>query len=357
MTRETKIGLLVGLAFIIVIGILLSDHINTSGEPVRADATNIYETVKGSVNAPNSRQTGASDVVIAPQPVVPQNRVATQIEPEARQNPGTTQIQISPGGDPSQLQFPTRMANGQGPVDQGPVTSAEGTGQASDNSPVKLSDPNQGTNNDTQANGTVAVAGGSAMERLANEARQHNMELVNRDGTSVGISTGPIKAVVTPVAHPEGRQITAEENDTVSKFASKYMGANTKANREAIIAANPTVGPDGSKVFAGRTYLIPAPAATVPAPTAVQPPQQVAQAPVPPPQHPPVKAAAPTVPGTVMYTVKQDDTLWKIASEQLGSGARYSEIQDMNADVLKGKADVRPNMRLKLPAKGVATSN
>ena len=32
MTRETKIGLLVGLAFIIVIGILLSDHLTTRGE-------------------------------------------------------------------------------------------------------------------------------------------------------------------------------------------------------------------------------------------------------------------------------------------------------------------------------------
>ena len=33
MTRETKIGLLVGLAFIIVIGILLSDHLTSSTEP------------------------------------------------------------------------------------------------------------------------------------------------------------------------------------------------------------------------------------------------------------------------------------------------------------------------------------
>ena len=33
MTRETKIGLLVGLAFIIVIGILLSDHLTSATEP------------------------------------------------------------------------------------------------------------------------------------------------------------------------------------------------------------------------------------------------------------------------------------------------------------------------------------
>ena len=39
MTRETKIGLLVGLAFIIVIGILLSDHIGSTTEP-RTHTTN-----------------------------------------------------------------------------------------------------------------------------------------------------------------------------------------------------------------------------------------------------------------------------------------------------------------------------
>jgi uncharacterized protein YneF (UPF0154 family) len=38
MTRETKIGLLVGLAFIIVIGILLSDHLTSSTEPPRTES-------------------------------------------------------------------------------------------------------------------------------------------------------------------------------------------------------------------------------------------------------------------------------------------------------------------------------
>ena len=37
MTRETKIGLLVGLAFIIVIGILLSDQLMRATEAPPAD--------------------------------------------------------------------------------------------------------------------------------------------------------------------------------------------------------------------------------------------------------------------------------------------------------------------------------
>src|SRR3954468_17682376 len=48
MTRETKIGLLVGLAFIIVIGILLSDHFTTANQPHQAALTTTIDDVLGS---------------------------------------------------------------------------------------------------------------------------------------------------------------------------------------------------------------------------------------------------------------------------------------------------------------------
>ena len=51
MTRETKIGLLVGLAFIIVIGILLSDHLTSSTEPPQAPLATAGNTVRSTVNA------------------------------------------------------------------------------------------------------------------------------------------------------------------------------------------------------------------------------------------------------------------------------------------------------------------
>jgi nucleoid-associated protein YgaU len=147
------------------------------------------------------------------------------------------------------------------------------------------------------------------------------------------------------------RQVKAEEGDTVSKLAAKYMGGNTRTNRDAIIKANPTVGPDGSKVFTGRMYTIPgvdaplakaAPAPVAPANNTPQPPSQAKSEP----------AAAP--PGTTWYTVKENDNLWKIANEQLGSGTRWMEIKELNS--LKSD-EVRVNMRLKLPAKSVASNN
>jgi len=51
------------------------------------------------------------------------------------------------------------------------------------------------------------------------------------------------------------------------------------------------------------------------------------------------------------YVVKEGDSLWRIAEEQLGNGSRYTEIARLNASVLED-ADMLPvGVRLKLPAK------
>ncbi|MBN2180649.1 MAG: LysM peptidoglycan-binding domain-containing protein [Sedimentisphaerales bacterium] len=51
------------------------------------------------------------------------------------------------------------------------------------------------------------------------------------------------------------------------------------------------------------------------------------------------------------YVVKEDDSLWKIAAEQLGNGSRYTEISKLNADILADEDDLDPGMRLQLPAR------
>ena len=51
------------------------------------------------------------------------------------------------------------------------------------------------------------------------------------------------------------------------------------------------------------------------------------------------------------YVVREGDTLWQIAAEQLGSGSRYSEIAELNADVLDDEDSLYVGMRLKLPAR------
>lgn len=60
MTRETKISLLIGLAFIIVIGMLLADYSSNSNQPPRVPLLDLKETVLDSTATPSRQQPGQS---------------------------------------------------------------------------------------------------------------------------------------------------------------------------------------------------------------------------------------------------------------------------------------------------------
>lgn len=62
------------------------------------------------------------------------------------------------------------------------------------------------------------------------------------------------------------------------------------------------------------------------------------------------KHTVPTV-DTVTHTVEQGQTLWSIAQDRLGDGHRYTEIVDLNRDVLGGTAGfIKAGWRLQIPA-------
>jgi nucleoid-associated protein YgaU len=49
------------------------------------------------------------------------------------------------------------------------------------------------------------------------------------------------------------------------------------------------------------------------------------------------------------YTVESGDTLWKIAEEAYGDGARYEEIYEANRSVLKDPDHILPGQELSIP--------
>lgn len=51
-----------------------------------------------------------------------------------------------------------------------------------------------------------------------------------------------------------------------------------------------------------------------------------------------------------LYTVKDGDSLWKIAASQLGDGNRYKEIIKLNPDVSAGGENLAVGTKLKIPA-------
>jgi nucleoid-associated protein YgaU len=295
MTRETKIGLLVGLAFIIVIGILLSDHMTSTSEPPLASLQQAGNNLRSGLGQPTSDN--PAPVVVTPNNVTPGQTVLTRDELNPRPRAAT--------------------------VAQAPQPPITVIGQ------------------DTRSTGNS----------LVDSAKRAGEELVDGNGNSL---SGDNTATQTPTA-PQATKVAAagtykaEPGDSVTKIAAKVYGTSTKALRDGIINANASLKENPNRIVVGHTYTIPpvngsaTPAnatAVLPTPAATPAQQQKTTAE---PEH--------------VYVVQSGDTLWSIARDEVGNAGAVAAIKELNADVLKGSDRVRPNMKLRLPAKPVASAN
>lgn len=320
MTRETKIGLLVGLAFIIVIGILLSDHMTSTTAPLVADMTETYPTVRkgatvpgqGEVTKPRIDTRGSSE------PDVP-------VIIESRPERSGVQVEIRPPAA-------DRGAVEPHVVDRGSLGGSLGQ----DPSPIFTPPITSQTPRPEGSHGGFRVP----------EGLEDHIETPNTN-------RGPEIVVIPEIpTTPETLAVKAykvQDGDTISKIARKMLGSDSKANREAIAKANPGMK-DPHKIIAGQSINVPA---NPPAPA-----QQASNEPkantttgqvesqVTPPAAPVVVAQEEKI-----YTTKPDDTLWRIAIEQCGGPGMVKQLKELNKDVLKGGDRIKPNMKLKLPPK------
>lgn len=306
MTRETKIGLLVGLAFIIVIGILLSDHLTTSTEPPQAPLAQAGNSVRAAVGQPASANPPITTVGehrnVAPTQVVTTRE--EMVKPQASQI-----IKIAPTAEQPIAGVP----NG---VEVAGITNGQ-------NTPVPQGVPTE----------------------LAQAARQHNEEvvLVGREPSQ------PMDNTVN------GQKIyVAQPGDTLTKIAAKFLGSGGKANREAIIRANPSLRENPNKIIVGRSYTIPTAGAsptvtTVSSAASPDPAAGLGLRPLP-------ETASAEASSANVYTVKPGDNLTKIAIEQLDDRKAVASIISLNKDVLKGGTTIRAGMKLRLPGKSIASA-
>ena len=51
------------------------------------------------------------------------------------------------------------------------------------------------------------------------------------------------------------------------------------------------------------------------------------------------------------YTIEKGDTLWAIATDHLGNGARYPEIFEANREVIKDPDLIYPGQQIRIPEK------
>lgn len=71
------------------------------------------------------------------------------------------------------------------------------------------------------------------------------------------------------------------------------------------------------------------------------------------PEAAPLEPAAPkpaTAAVKTIHTVSQGETLSSIAVQYFGTSTAWQKIMDANADILQSPSQLRPGMRLKIPA-------
>jgi hypothetical protein len=246
MTRETKIGLLVGLAFIIVIGILLSDQLMRSTEPPPAPLASVADTLRKGTATPAPTRAPVAQVQ-PQQDVTPDNTVPTRDEITRRPPPVTflpgagagTSVQVGPGtgasaqagnANPGQAQAPTAPAGQAG----------RAIGLIGTDSPNNTAAPIRGQRGDGTAGRSIADVAAAIGETLVGPDGQplrasQPLQPISQQPQTPGTST----ARPRQAAAGSARQYVAEPGDSLSRIAARLMGANTKANRDAIVRANP----------------------------------------------------------------------------------------------------------------------
>jgi nucleoid-associated protein YgaU len=173
---------------------------------------------------------------------------------------------------------------------------------------------------------------------------------------------------IQPTAKPETAKpatpkfYVVEDGDSISSIAKKFYGekeGNKTANINAIFEANRKTLASIDELQVGQK-LMPLPGSSAPVPTAsgvLSGPgftkvDSIGQRHLPEgTEKPAVTTKAVSPKSGSVYTVKEGDSLWRIASEQLGDGNRYKEIVKLNGGVLSNEDDLQVGMQLKMPAR------
>ncbi len=139
------------------------------------------------------------------------------------------------------------------------------------------------------------------------------------------------------------RYYTVQSGDSLASIAVKIYGpeqGNRTVNVMKIFKANTDKLKNADTIAVGQKLLIPYIAESRPDSRTTKPLFTAAS-----------KAAVKTdgSPGT--YTVRDGDSLWLIAQQQLGNGSRYAEIIKLNSNIINDEEMLAVGTELKLPAR------
>jgi nucleoid-associated protein YgaU len=307
MTKEAKVGLLLGLLFIIGIAVvlrgmhrngqaalekeLIAGELSTSdkGDPL-SEAVNL-SAVKELSDSASAESAPAESVAITVPPAEP---LAKEAEPTPTpvSQPGSTQANAS--GERYSHELPGAGAS------------------------------------------QPFVPPSGAIERAA------------LNTMTVQAKTEGAVSAAGQLAHAEpGRVYEVKSGDDLTQVAVNVYGQKQGkqwSNIKRIYEANRSVLPTMDSLKIGQKLTIPPLPAEAASPRAETPAAASAKS----AQSAPA-ASSRSAEKTTGYVVKEGDSLWKISKEKLGSGNRYKEILKLNG--IHDDSNLKTGMTLKLPSK------
>jgi len=342
MARETKVGLLAGLAFIICFAVILAnrgreDSLSSRHLPVRVESPAQDRVADGQGNRLLSPKPTNGSRATLPYPAV------NNIQNESRRSEPAS----ATGADAAvQDTTPTRTVAMPVRTDV-PAARPE---------PATLGVPLSSPSNRPT---------GAQMDQTLDDLAA---KLGSRPRPSSSVAnplmmpTGPTSSPPIVPAAP-GRTYTVLAGDTLSKIAAKHFGSKSAQAVEAIVGANRALVADPDELKAGQVLVIPEISGGPTAP-------QSSALPVPAKPEPKSKQAGRTAEpikekekekdvsvksaSARWYQVRKNDRYYSIARDQLGDGARWREIHDLNKDKFPDPEMIREGVRIKLPGEPMA---
>jgi nucleoid-associated protein YgaU len=362
MTRETKVGLLVGMCVILLIGIIVSDHlavVQREDSSVLTDLANqaqrsidpdqIEQDLFRSPTAPPGPGVGQGSLPAAdtarvtpvPMPAELAPAPATPLLPGEGPSPqalppGQSQqdyrIAAQPDAFPPTLSQTTPMVNPTGPA----VTP---TAYA----PVGPAYPSYPGSTAGTSAATPATASPTGLQPLGT--------LTPRDFAAPATPTPAAEAPTPDSAQSIVHYV--KPGESLWQIAQRYYNNGDKWS--LIAKANPKVVQPNGSVRQGVRLVIPNDTRAIGRASD----SAIAFADEPTPT--PLNASGATPAGSRTVKVQSGDTLSSLAQRHLGSSARWREIYEANRDQLHDSDDLQVGMTLRLPAgspgaRGAATS-
>jgi nucleoid-associated protein YgaU len=323
MTRETKVGLLIGLGVILLIGIIVSDYLSVAQlqEPAGQAMTEFGPRAAQSIQS--DRQPGGDSLA---------------------ETAGGTARHARPIPTPEELASPAVASPAQ-PQPRPDAPLAQGPSSRSIYVPLLRTDRDANDRSNAPATQVIPTPAELTLDELAPAPPVFGPQATGtaplpapeRALASMPASApGPV-AVATETPQPARSTIVhhVAEGETLFQIAQRYYGDGEQW--PTIVKHNPQRVRDNGHVGVGVRLILPA-----------QPDDRRAQ----------LRRAANDAlvgPAARTVTVRGGDTLIGLAQEHLGDGGRWKDLLLANAGKMDGPKDLRVGMTLNLPANPAAT--